>query len=130
MYSEFRLELFESNDILLLVPLTSRLPGLSDICVTELVIGISLHDFPELMVFHLLSIAVLSEDLVQWLSNTVEQLFDDFNDRMRSLTPLDSKQLLVVIGHVVDDSRLEQRLTSGNSFRIQVILQFTNQLMD
>jgi hypothetical protein len=80
MNAEFRLKFFESNDIFLFVSLTSGLPSLSDVRITQLTVRIALDDFHELIVFHLLSVTVLSENLVERLSDAVEQLFDDFDD--------------------------------------------------
>jgi len=128
--AELRLELFETYNVFSLVLLARGLPCFLNVVVAQRAVRVSLDNFRELVVLHLLPVTEFSENLIQRLANTVEQFFDDLNDGVVTLSPLDTEELLIIIGQVVDDPRLEQWLTRGHRIWIDVVLQLANQLLD
>lgn len=129
MNAEFGLELLEPNHVLLFVLSAALLPSLFDVSVTQLVAGVAFEDLQELVEFHLLAIAEFSENLIERSADTVEQLLDDFVDGVGTLPLLDSEKLLIIICHVVNDPRLDNRI-ADLSVRIDVVFELTEQLLD
>jgi len=81
--------------------------------------------------FHGESISKFSEDLVKRASNTVEELLDDVDYAVSSLSLFNSEKSSVIFSHVVEDSLLYEVLfLDTDLIWIDVILKLANQLLD
>lgn len=81
--------------------------------------------------FHGESISEFSEDLVKRASNTVEELLDDVDYAVSSLSLFNSEKSSVIFSHVVEDSLLYEVLfLDTDLIWIDVILKLANQLLD
>ena len=127
MNAKFSLEFFETENILLLVLGACSLESILCIFILNLTIWIWIDYSDELIHFHCESISEFSEDLVEGTSNTVEELLDDFDNAVSSLSSFNSEKSGVIVGEVVEDSLLNKILfLDSNLIWVDVILELAN----
>ena len=81
--------------------------------------------------FHGKSITEFSEDLVKRAADTVEEFLDDVDDAVASLSSFDAEKSLVIVGQVVDDSRLDEMLLlDTNLVWVDVVSELADHLLD
>lgn len=110
---------------------TCSLESIFCIFILNLTIRIWIYNSDELIHFHGKSVSKFSEDLIKRTSNTVEELFNDINYAVGSLSSFDSKKSCIIVSQVVEDSLLNKILFfDTNLIWVDVVFEFTNQLLD
>ena len=101
------------------------------IFVCNLSIWVWIDDSDELVHFHGKSITKFPKDLIKRTANTIEQLLDNINNAVSSLSSLDSKKSLIIVSQVVDNSRLyEMLILDTNLIWIDIVFQLADHLLD